>query len=215
MNRLPATSIGVFFSALLILGLYVLLWVPDRWYESSRSWPEQERLLEIEPLIPPTVQEILHPIFIQAEKKLEPFGGSSEFIVVIDISDQKEYVFDKSGLLNAIYTISTGSSEVVVKAENDQGEIVEVIEDRSMRESIWRVSYMREEGLPALYGPRLIEMDRYEAGTWIPTNVALHGTQEPESLGQPISLGCVYHKNADIIALYDKLEIGFYVVALP
>ena len=57
-------------------------------------------------------------------------------------------------------------------------------------------------------------MDRYVGGQWTETSVALHGTNEPEKIGTPFTLGCVYHNNADIIALFDILEIGTYVVAI-
>ena len=126
-------------------------------------------------------------------------------LVVVDISEQKEYVFSEDGSLIAVYKISTGSA--LVYAEG-------AYQNRAMGESIWRIATKVGYSLGVLYGPRLMMMDRYVDGAWTKTNVALHGTNEPQKLGTPYTLGCVCHDNTDIIALYDLLDIGMFVVAI-
>lgn len=148
------------------------------------------------------------------EKALALLGDDvevSSYLTVVDISEQKEYVFIQGGELVHIYRISTGSGSVPYQDEDTEET---VFDDRTMTESVWRVSLKRDWGLSAFYGPRLLMLDKRVDGNWISTNIALHGTNQPDSLGSPFTLGCVYHKNTDIIQLYDLLEEGDYVVAI-
>jgi lipoprotein-anchoring transpeptidase ErfK/SrfK len=43
----------------------------------------------------------------------------------------------------------------------------------------------------------------------------LHGTNEPESIGQAVSSGCIRMFNQDIIDLYDRARVDSNVVVLP
>ena len=143
-----------------------------------------------------------------------------DYLIVVDVSEQKEYVYTGEGSFIDVYKISTGTNSVFVgnheESEEDSGEEEEKseYEDRTMGPSVWRVVSKRESGMAPLYGARLMMLDRFVGGNWIRTEVALHGTNTPEILGTPESLGCVYHDNVDIIALYDLIAIGTYVVAI-
>lgn len=152
--------------------------------------------------------------FDYALGKLDGIAEPSQYLVVVDISEQKEYVYSKDGELLYLYKVSTGAAAVRVADSPDDPDTDPEYQDRSMGESVWKVVSKRDSGLAALYGPRLMMMDRYVSGRWIETDVALHGTDEPENLGRPVSLGCVYHDNADIIQLYDLLPVGTLVVAI-
>lgn len=44
------------------------------------------------------------------------------------------------------------------------------------------------------------------------TEYRIHGTNEPEMIGQPVSLGCIRMHNIDAIDLYSKVKIGSKVV---
>lgn len=44
------------------------------------------------------------------------------------------------------------------------------------------------------------------------TEYRIHGTNEPEMIGQPVSLGCIRMHNIDAIDLYNKVKIGAKVV---
>jgi lipoprotein-anchoring transpeptidase ErfK/SrfK len=44
------------------------------------------------------------------------------------------------------------------------------------------------------------------------TNFRLHGTNEPESIGQAVSSGCIRLLNQDIIDLYNRVPLGTRVV---
>lgn len=44
------------------------------------------------------------------------------------------------------------------------------------------------------------------------TEYRIHGTNEPEMIGQPVSLGCIRMHNIDAIDLYSRVKIGSKVV---
>jgi lipoprotein-anchoring transpeptidase ErfK/SrfK len=46
------------------------------------------------------------------------------------------------------------------------------------------------------------------------TDFRLHGTNEPETIGQPVSSGCIRLFNQDIIDLYNRAPVGSPVVVL-
>jgi hypothetical protein len=43
----------------------------------------------------------------------------------------------------------------------------------------------------------------------------IHGTNEPRSIGQAVSSGCIRLLNADVIDLYDRVPVGTRVVVVP
>lgn len=43
----------------------------------------------------------------------------------------------------------------------------------------------------------------------------IHGTNQPEYIGQAISSGCIRMTNEDVIDLYKRVEVGTVVVVLP
>lgn len=44
------------------------------------------------------------------------------------------------------------------------------------------------------------------------TEYRIHGTNEPEMIGQPVSLGCIRMHNIDAIDLYSRIKVGAKVV---
>ena len=43
----------------------------------------------------------------------------------------------------------------------------------------------------------------------------IHGTNQPEYIGQAISSGCIRMTNEDVIDLFDRVRLGATVVVLP
>jgi lipoprotein-anchoring transpeptidase ErfK/SrfK len=43
-------------------------------------------------------------------------------------------------------------------------------------------------------------------------SVGIHGTPRPELLGQAVSGGCIRMRNADVIRIYDRVEVGTKVL---
>jgi hypothetical protein len=52
------------------------------------------------------------------------------------------------------------------------------------------------------------DVDSYNRGIFI------HGTHEEGLIGTPASKGCVRMKNADVIDLFERIEVGTFVVIL-
>jgi hypothetical protein len=166
--------------------------------------------------------------FLKAKEMLgEEFG---DYLVVVDISEQKEYIFDKEGELEKIYRVSTGSDSVKVEVCGDE-EVEESLGvdeesdlgneechnewvDRRMNPSVWKIRSKRSGDFGPTYGSRIMMMNKRVGNGWMLTQVALHGNRQENTIGIPVSLGCVYHKDADIIELYEMLEVGDYVVAI-
>ncbi len=150
------------------------------------------------------------------QEKLGESYELTDYVVVIDVSEQREYVFNEFGELYGRYIVSTGAESVTVKCEEGEEDCEdgEKNTNRTMTESIWRIRSKTKYDPNSYYGPRIIMLEKYQGGVWVATYVGLHGTSQPEMLGFPESLGCVYHNNADIIALYEVLEIGDLVVAI-
>jgi hypothetical protein len=46
-------------------------------------------------------------------------------------------------------------------------------------------------------------------------NIYLHGTNQEELLGKPVSHGCIRFSNRDILEIFDHLEIGCQVIVEP
>jgi lipoprotein-anchoring transpeptidase ErfK/SrfK len=42
----------------------------------------------------------------------------------------------------------------------------------------------------------------------------IHGSNEPETIGQAVSSGCIRMRNADVIDLYDRVKIGSRVIVI-
>ncbi|MFH1546873.1 MAG: L,D-transpeptidase [bacterium] len=191
---------------LVFSGIFSLFLGAYLYFGSKFSWRSVDNHSEVEIGEENSSEVIEIPLYRQkydfaVEYILSFLGGDielSDYIVVVDISEQTEYIFDKEGDLIDTYRISTGEDGT----------------DKAMGESLWRVESKIDYEVAPLYGPRMMMLGRYVNGEWITTTVALHGTEEPDRIGTPFTLGCVYHNNADIITLFDILSIGDYVVAI-
>jgi len=133
-------------------------------------------------------------------KKIPQELELTEYISVVVLSKQRNYIFI-NGEFYKYYVIATGSKK-------------RYPEDRTLREGVWRLGKRLDKGLKPLYGPRLIFMEYYNSykKEFIETKKAFHGTDEPQILGKPLSMGCVYHSNEDIIELYDYLPAETLVI---
>ena len=119
--------------------------------------------------------------------------------VIVDISEQTAYVYFKNDKTFKEFTISTGGPQ----------------KQREMPEALWKITEKRDKGLTPLYGPRLLFLSRrLRNGQFIRTTIALHGTNTPQILGTPKSLGCVYFKNTDILKVYNTLQTGDIVLTI-
>ena len=47
------------------------------------------------------------------------------------------------------------------------------------------------------------------------TGFRIHGTNEPDTIGQAVSSGCIRLMNEDVIDLYSRIKVGSKVIVLP
>ena len=133
----------------------------------------------------------------------------SDYLFIIDIQNQKNYLYFKDTLIDS-FDISTGSKN------RYKG-------NREMPEGIWRLTEKisdkeikrRFENRAEIYGPRLISLEKFNdtKNNFIKTNRAFHGTNEPQNIGKPTSMGCVYHYNSDIKFLYSFIPKNTLVIS--
>ena len=130
-----------------------------------------------------------------------PSGVSmSDYVFIVDISSQKNYLFYKKTLIEQ-FLVSTGSKN------RYKG-------NREMKAGIWRLTDRIKKNLAPIYGARLIYLEKYNpvTQTFIQTNKAFHGTNEPHNIGQPTSMGCVYHYDQDMIDLFEFIPRNTIVI---
>lgn len=71
----------------------------------------------------------------------------------------------------------------------------------------------RGEAVAAQNSPiRRVEGELGAAALYLTEEIAIHGTDEPELLGDDISHGCIRMSNEDVLRLYDELEVGAPVI---
>jgi hypothetical protein len=125
----------------------------------------------------------------------------TDYLFVVDIATQTNYLFFKNSLIDQ-FSVSTGSK-------------TRYSGNRSLPESVWRLGTRIDTNLAPIYGARLIYLDTYnvQKKQFLQTNRAFHGTNEPQNIGNPTSMGCVYHMDRDIIDIYTYIPEHTLVVS--
>lgn len=124
------------------------------------------------------------------------------FSVEIDISDNVADL-KLGGRFFKRYPVSTGA------AGNTPVGVFEVT-DRILHPDWWHPVEKRK--IP--YGDPEHRIGSHWLG-WTKKGFGMHGTDEPEKIGQPVSLGCVRFRNEDIAELFMLLPTGTNVVVKP
>lgn len=71
----------------------------------------------------------------------------------------------------------------------------------------------RGEPVPPHDSPtRRLEGELGAAALYLTHEIAIHGTDQPELLGNAISHGCIRMSNDDVLRLYEELEVGAPVI---
>jgi lipoprotein-anchoring transpeptidase ErfK/SrfK len=71
----------------------------------------------------------------------------------------------------------------------------------------------RDEPIPPLDSPRRrLESALGAAALYLTEEIAIHGTDQPELLGDAVSHGCIRMSNEDVLRLYEELEVGTPVI---
>jgi lipoprotein-anchoring transpeptidase ErfK/SrfK len=165
-------------------------------------------------LIPAVDMTQLDPSVMRTEVTWR--GKEKPGTIVVKISERRLYLVEDGG--KAIrYGVGVGRSPGV----NFRGEAVI---GRKEKWPHWTPTENMMEAIPMYrkfaggmdggpgnpLGPRALYL--YRNGH--DTNFRLHGTTEPETIGQPVSSGCIRLFNQDIIDLYNRVPVGAHVVVI-
>jgi len=88
---------------------------------------------------------------------------------------------------------------------------------RKEKDPVWIVPdwafVMRNEPIPPWDSPRRREVGMLgTSALYMEEQIAIHGTNNPELLGQPVSAGCIRMTNEDVRRLYHEVEVGTPVI---
>ncbi|MBU0708846.1 L,D-transpeptidase [Patescibacteria group bacterium] len=141
----------------------------------------------------PLPSALLH-IQVNTESLSGVLGGSL-YKVVVDISENREFVYRGEELIKESY-VSTGSAtRFAIPYHTPLG--------------YWRI--ISKEGTSGIYGPYFLRLAFWSGKDFVRTDIGLHGTDEPEFLGETASHGCIRHSNQDIRELFQLLPVGTIV----
>jgi lipoprotein-anchoring transpeptidase ErfK/SrfK len=145
-----------------------------------------------------------------AAREMVGFSGYPRGTIVVKTSERRLYFVNSDG--GAIrYPVGVGKAGMAWQGRA-------FVARKLVRPSwgppldIWRAN----PNLPAVIaggsprnpmGERVLGLDR--------GNYAIHGTNDPSSIGRFVSHGCIRMFNEDIIDLYNRVPVGTPVVVLP
>jgi lipoprotein-anchoring transpeptidase ErfK/SrfK len=131
--------------------------------------------------------------------------------IVID-SDAKFLYFVEEGGTMLRYEISVGAQEYTwrgeafIRRKAEWPNWVPMEEARKLNPALPKVV---NGGPDNPLGARALYM--YDA-TGKDTYIRIHGTNEPEYIGQNVSLGCIRMHNVDVIDLFNRVQMGAKVI---
>jgi lipoprotein-anchoring transpeptidase ErfK/SrfK len=152
-----------------------------------------------------------------------PEMQTREPLIRISVRQQRLDLVDDDGVL-ASYPISTsrfglGSEEGSLKTPLGRFKIGEKIGDGVPSGTIFRsrIPLASDDPPPPtddLVLTRILWLDGLEEHNANTRDrfIYIHGTNHEEVIGQPASHGCIRMKNADLIALFDRIPVGAEVV---
>lgn len=131
-------------------------------------------------------------------------GEKKKAIIVVDLSKNILYQYDKDGNATTAYLVASGKK----RYPTDPGiRIVTHIEKYPYRSA---PKSTRRRRKPNDYGPRIICLEKVDpkTGKRSPTGEFIHGTNNPNSLGKYASLGCIRMDNGVITKLAEEVKRG-------
>lgn len=148
------------------------------------------------------------------------YSGAPTTIVHIDKEAQKEYVYDANKDLISTNLISTGlggkgkkeksgDSKTPTHKDNNQGQLYTIASIHNSSNWIHPKNNSRKP-----YGSNFLRLD---CGSWNKKGVynpkgrcsiGLHGTDEPQKLGEVASMGCIRHDDKSLEELVELTKIG-------
>lgn len=124
--------------------------------------------------------------------------ASSEYehLIIIDKSEFRLY-WIVGGFLTKIYQVAIGRDGMATPNAD------------------WIVGQKYKTDPKGVYGPRKMRLYRLISGTYQYTRYGIHGTNEPWVIGTRASHGCIRLRNADILDLWPRVDVGDHVITQP
>jgi len=124
-----------------------------------------------------------------------PEASEGEWLIVARISEQTLYLYNGHELFHR-YPVSTGKATTPTPPGQ------------------WRISEKIELQLGTEFGSRWMRLERYDPATeqyqW--SDYGIHGTNEEDKIGTPVSAGCIRLRNTDVENLYGLVPLGTLVL---
>jgi hypothetical protein len=141
-------------------------------------------------------------------KKPEVFADDFDMVLLLHIGENRLYVYE-DGKITHKYTVATGQSAY----PTPQGEY-EVINKRYMPTWVNPAPDGWGSDMPATIPPGPGNPLGVRALDWSASGIRFHSTSDLGSLGHNASHGCVRMSAADVIELYDMVDIGTPIVSI-
>ena len=77
--------------------------------------------------------------------------------------------------------------------------------------AIWRINSKYHPDPSSVYGPRKMRLYRQVGSSYVYTAYAIHGTNNPSSIGTLASAGCIRMYNDDVLELFPQVPLGTMV----
>ncbi len=135
-------------------------------------------------------------------------GRRRKATIVVDLSTNVLYKYDKSGKATHAYLVASGKKST----PTDPGlRVITNIERYPYRTAPAKTKRRRN---PRDYGPRILILQKVDprTGRRSPTGEFIHGNHNANSLGKYSSLGCIRMDNAVIIKLAAEVQKGDLVL---
>ncbi|MFB1050425.1 L,D-transpeptidase [Paraliobacillus sp. JSM ZJ581] len=144
--------------------------------------------------------KLLHLTILLFLSPLWPLGENptdqSPFVIVNKATLQLAFI--NEGEVKKVYSVATG----VTKEKTPEGMFNIIVKAEQ--------PYYRKKNIPGgnpnnPLGARWIGFDAENTNGRV---YGVHGTNQPETIGQRVSAGCIRMKNKDVIVLFNKIPIG-------
>lgn len=135
-------------------------------------------------------------------------GKETKAKIVVDLGTNTLYKYNEEGDAEKVYLVASGKP----RTPTDKGVcIVTHTETYPYKTASWKT---RRRKKPNDYGPKIICLNKIdpETGKQSPTGEFIHGTNNPESLGKYVSLGCIRMDNEVILQLAKEVKRGDIVI---
>ncbi|MBI4301816.1 MAG: L,D-transpeptidase [Chloroflexi bacterium] len=124
---------------------------------------------------------------------------SGKWLIAVYLTQRRLYLYNGSQLMSS-YEVAIGKQDSPTPVDR------------------WQISEkIVNPGPGTQFGTRWMRINSSNpaTGAYERTDYGIHGTDEEDKIGTPVSAGCVRMRNQDIEAVFDLVPLGTAVVTLP